>query len=89
MEYTLELLKKETQYLSVFSGSWTCAACQDAVKPVEAFVTNLTIRSIIEYIMTESCMLLNVVGGEEAVCKGVINNMGDILMPALARGIFS
>lgn len=88
-EYALELLKKETQYLSVFSGSWTCAACQDAMEPVEAFITNLTLRYTIEYLLIEYCMLFKVFGGEESFCKGIMRNMGDVLMPSLARGIFS
>ena len=58
------------------------------MEPVEAFMNSHRIRRAIEYVMTEMCVFLEVAGGEETVCAGMISTMGDYLMPALARGLF-
>ena len=57
--------------------------------PVEIFMKSIEVRHAIEYIMKESCVILKIAGGEETVCNKMISTMGDYLMPALARGLFS
>jgi len=88
LEYGLEAVKRATRFMSVLEGDLTCSACQAALAPIDAFCNNLTIRQVLEEVITEVCVAFKIEGGERAVCQGAIDTMANSVMPALAQGIF-
>lgn len=88
LEYGLDGFKRATRFMSILASEWTCSSCQATLAPVDAFCNNLTIRHVLEEVITEICVHFKIEGGERAVCKGAIGIMADSVMPALAQGIF-
>ena len=89
IEYQLDKFAKETQFMSSFESKIGCGMCSVAVKPIEGFFENKTIREGLDFIADLLCEHFKIYNGIPSVCKGAITIMAENLLPAIGEGVFS
>lgn len=89
VDFQLQSLKRDTQWLSYFKGDGSCLACKAALYPVDGFLNSSIIRKLLEKAIGDLCVDLDIESGQKQVCHGAVNTMADSLMPAIAQGILS
>ena len=70
-------------------GIFTCEACKISLKPIDLILTEKLSQEFLELIAEEICVTFKIYGGDRDVCKGAIDLMANILLPAIADGVLS